>query len=68
MDDEVNGFLVAVKEADSLAEAMIRFIELPKEKKMAMSEASYKKALKEFDVNNVLIKYHNAKYPHIKVR
>ena len=57
VDDEVNGFLVAVKEADSLAEAMIRFIELPKEKKMAMSEASYKKALKEFDVNNVLIKY-----------
>ena len=57
VDDEVNGFLVAVKEADSLAEAMIRFIELPKEKKLAMSEASYKKALKEFDVNNVLIKY-----------
>lgn len=59
VDDEVNGFLVAVREADSLAEAMIRFIELPKEKKIAMGEASHRKALKEFDVNNVLIKYQN---------
>ncbi|MBE6303103.1 MAG: glycosyltransferase family 4 protein [Bacteroidales bacterium] len=57
VDNEVNGFLVAVKKADSLAEAMIRFIELPKEKKLAMSKASHKKALKEFDVNNVLIQY-----------
>ena len=57
VDNEVNGFLVAVKKADSLAEALIRFIELPKEKKLAMSKASHKKALKEFDVNNVLIQY-----------
>ncbi len=57
VDNEVNGFLVAVKKADSLAEAMIRFIELPKEKKLAMSKASHKKALKEFDVNNVLTQY-----------
>lgn len=59
VDDEVNGFLVAVREADSLAEAMIRFIELPKEKKIAMAEASHRKAIKEFDVNNVLVKYQN---------
>jgi glycosyltransferase involved in cell wall biosynthesis len=59
VDNGVNGFLVAVKRADSLAEAMIKFIELPRDKKIAMSEASYKKALKEFDVNNVLTRYQN---------
>ena len=57
VDHEVNGFLVAVKKADSLAEAMIKFIELPQEKKIAMAEASRRKALKKFDVNNVLIQY-----------
>lgn len=57
VDHEVNGFLVAVKQAESLAEAMIKFIELPQEKKLAMSEASHRKALKKFDVNNVLTQY-----------
>lgn len=57
VDHDVNGFLVAVKQVDSLAEAMIRFIELPKEKKIAMAEASHRKALKRFDVNNVLVQY-----------
>ena len=57
VDNEVNGYLVPVKKTEPLAEAMIKFIELPKDKKIAMADASHNKAKKDFDVVNVLNKY-----------
>lgn len=54
VDNGVNGFLVAPENARQLADAMIRFIELPAEDKIRMSEASHRKAVEIFDVKNVI--------------
>ena len=57
VDEGVNGFLVPKMDANALADAMIRFIELPKEAKCAFANASYKKAVKCFDVKKVIKEY-----------
>lgn len=57
VDEGVNGFLVPKKNAQALADAMIRFIELPEKQKKAMAEASYKKAKATFSLEDVLKKY-----------
>ena len=59
VDEGINGFLVPKKNAKALADAMINFLELPEEQKNAMAEASYKKAVKTFSLDNVLKKYDN---------
>lgn len=50
--DGYNGFLVQVKSADSLEEAMLKFIEKP-ELISEMGEASRKIAVEKYDVNKV---------------
>ena len=57
VDDGINGYLVPVKKAEPLAEAIIKFIELSKEEQISMAKASYLKAKESFDVTNVLKKY-----------
>lgn len=57
VDEGVNGFLVPVKNASALADAMIKYIELSDEEKEKMKRASYQKAVKQFDVKHVLEQY-----------
>lgn len=59
VDEGINGFLVQKKDTQSLVKAMIKFIELEEDKKIAMSEASYNKAQKTFSIDIVLGKYDN---------
>lgn len=60
VDNGVNGYIVQPGNARELADAMIRFIELPEDKKRQMSEASFEKAKSLFDVNNVINSYWSA--------
>ncbi len=55
--DGDNGFLVADKDSKSLADAIMRFINLSKQSKQAMSKSSRKKAEQEFDEKIVIDKY-----------
>lgn len=55
--DGENGFLVPVKNSQALADAMIRFIGLPVEKKRAMAEKSRQIAVEKFDISKVLDVY-----------
>lgn len=57
VEDGVSGFLVPKGDAKALAEAMIKIIEMPKEKKIAMSEAARKRAETLFDEENVIKVY-----------
>lgn len=57
VDDGVNGYLVPKQDSKALADAMIRFIESSKQEKCQMAAASYQKAVKTFDVKNVLKQY-----------
>lgn len=57
VDENINGFLVQQGNSAELAEAMIRFIELPQEKKRQMSTASYEKAKALFNVKDVIKSY-----------
>jgi glycosyltransferase involved in cell wall biosynthesis len=56
-DDGVTGFGCEVRNAKSLAEAMIRFINLPYEQKAAMGLAGRRKMEREFDRNIVINAY-----------
>jgi len=49
VDDNVSGYLVPVKNAQALAEAMIRFINLKPEARLSMGQAGRRKVLHEFD-------------------
>jgi len=51
--DGLNGYMVAVHDVEGLAQAMIRYIELPAETKQAFSQASYELAVKHFNVEEV---------------
>lgn len=57
VDEGINGFLVPIKNASALADAMIKYIELSDEEKEKMKRASYQKAVKQFDVKHVLEQY-----------
>lgn len=57
VDEGKNGFLVKVKDAPSLAEAILKYIQLPSEQKIKMSEYSRRKAEESFDVKHVIEEY-----------
>ncbi|MDE6334946.1 MAG: glycosyltransferase family 4 protein [Muribaculaceae bacterium] len=57
VNDGINGFLVPASDSKTLAEAMIRFIELPADKKVEMAEASHRKAERDFNVSHVIDTY-----------
>ena len=57
VDDGVNGYLVPAKDADALAEAMLRYIRLSEEEKQKQSDMSRAKAESIFDIRNVICKY-----------
>jgi glycosyltransferase involved in cell wall biosynthesis len=49
VDENVNGYLVPVKDSAALADAMKKFIDLDAESKLNMGKAGRTKVLKEFD-------------------
>ena len=55
VDNNINGYLVPIKDPQALAEAMIKMIEDP-ELRLAMGKNSRKKVLEEFDEKIVLEK------------
>lgn len=57
VDDGVNGFVVPKGDVNALTDAMIRFIQLPEDKRKQMAEASRKKAEACFDIKYVLEMY-----------
>ncbi|MBX9865423.1 MAG: glycosyltransferase family 4 protein [Burkholderiales bacterium] len=57
VEDGVTGFLAKVKDIDSLADAMIKFIELPFEKKVEMGLNGRQKMECEFDQKIVVAEY-----------
>lgn len=57
VDDGINGFLAEPRSTSSLIEAVLKYINLPKEERRNYSMASRKKAETLFDVNNVIKKY-----------
>ncbi len=57
VDEGKNGFKCEIKNADCLAEKMVKFIELPFEKKLEMSDYGRKKIEKEFDEKIVIQAY-----------
>lgn len=58
VDEGVNGFLAKPNNPQSLADAMLKFLSLNREEKISMAEASHRKAVEIFDVNNVIDTYH----------
>ena len=57
VENEKNGFLVPIKDSAALAEAMIKMIELPYEKRLEMGKHGREKVLREFDEKIVIDKY-----------
>lgn len=57
VDDGENGYCIEPRNSRALAEACIKFIELPREKKECMAKASYEKCKRQFDVTLVIKKY-----------
>lgn len=53
IEDNVTGFLFQVNNIDSMVDAVVKFIELPYKKKVAMGSAARKKMEREFDRNIV---------------
>ena len=60
VEEGKNGFFCEVKNAQSLAEKMISFIELPKATLQEMGEYSRRKAEKEFDEKLIFLAYQQA--------
>lgn len=57
IEDGINGFMAKPRNVDSLAEAMIKFIELPFDKKVEMGINGRRKMEREFDQKIVVDKY-----------
>lgn len=57
IEDGVNGFMAKPRDIDSLAAAMIKFIELPFDKKVEMGLHGRRKMEREFDQKIVVKKY-----------
>lgn len=55
--DSENGYIVPIKDADALADAMKRFLELPEDKKIKMAQRSREYIKERFDVEDVLSVY-----------
>jgi glycosyltransferase involved in cell wall biosynthesis len=57
VDEGVNGYLVPKCDAQALANAMMRFLQLTQSEKQQMAQASYAKATSTFDVKQTLKGY-----------
>lgn len=57
VDNGINGYTIPAKDSSSLAEAILKFIELPQENKIVMARRSREKAEKQFDIRMVLRRY-----------
>ena len=57
VEDGVTGFLAKVKDVSTLSDAMIKFIELPFDKKVEMGLNGRRKMECEFDQKIVVTKY-----------
>jgi len=57
VDDRINGFMVPVRDAVKLQEAMRRMIELPLEKRLSMGRRGREKVLREFSEKAVIETY-----------
>jgi glycosyltransferase involved in cell wall biosynthesis len=57
VENEKNGFLVPIKNSAALADAMIKMMELPYEKRLEMGKYGREKILIEFDEKIVIDKY-----------
>ena len=57
VDEGVNGYLVQPQSLDSLIEGINKFIGLSKKEKLKMGMNSRKKAIKDFDEQNIINKY-----------
>lgn len=57
VDDNVNGFLCKVRNASSLAAAMLRFLELSEGRREAMGQAGHRRVLRDFDAVNAVSAY-----------
>ncbi len=57
VEDGVTGYMAKVRDVDSLAKAMIKFIELPFDKKVEMGLNGRRKMEQEFDQKIVINKY-----------
>lgn len=60
VDDGVNGYLCDVKDADSLAEKMVKMINLSDVERCEMGRRGREKVMKEFDEKIVIEKYKEA--------
>ncbi len=56
--DGFNGFLCQAKSATSLAQAIIKYIQLPQEEKVSMGQKSRKHIEEKFDEQLVIAEYH----------
>ena len=57
VDNNQNGFLAPPKNGNALAAAIFNFIDLSKSDKIKMSEKSYMKALRQFNIEDVKSQY-----------
>ena len=60
VEDGVNGYLCAVRDASSLASAMRRFADLPRDERIAMGDAARRKVQKRFSEKVVIDAYFSA--------
>ena len=60
IDGDVSGYFCAPQDADSLAEAMVRFLYLPHPAQVLMGRAGRAKMEREFDEAIVLAAYQSA--------
>lgn len=57
VDEGKNGFLVPIKNAQALAEAMMKYLELTSEQKQTFASYSREKAERQFDMKHVIAVY-----------
>jgi glycosyltransferase involved in cell wall biosynthesis len=57
VEDGVNGYLCAVRDSGSLADAMLRFADLPLKRRLAMGESARRKVQERFNEERVVDTY-----------
>jgi glycosyltransferase involved in cell wall biosynthesis len=60
VDPGENGFLVAPRDAEAIADAMVRMIETDEEERIEMGRRSREKAEAQYDERNVIAAYISA--------